>query len=174
MHWKNPLIFTLASALPTLAAAQPGPGGWGHGLGFDPDRFEDRMDDRAEHLARLLDLTPEQQAAFARVRETGLAAARADMDRARLAADELRVLLDDERPDPAAVGAKVIELHQVRKRLRTARRNAAAELEKLLTPEQRFAFRALQEARDERFEDGRGFGRGPGFRGPGGPPPAAD
>ena len=174
------MIFTLAAALPALAAAQPGPGGWGHGPGFDPERFEDRMDDRAEHLARLLDLTPEQQAAFARLRDEGLASARADRDRARLAADELRVLLDGERPDPAAVGAKVIELHQARERMRTARQSAAAELEKLLTPEQRFAFRALREARDERFEDGRGFGRGPGFGhgqgfgGPGGPPPAGD
>ncbi len=174
MRWKHPMIFTLVAALPAIAAAQPGPGGWGHRAGFDPGRMEDRMDDRAEHLAKLLDLTPEQQAAFEKARDEGMSAARANLDKARLLGDELRVLLDGDRPDAAAVGAKVIELHQLRQQMRVTRANAEAELEKLLTTEQRFAFRALRELREERFEGGPGFGHGPGFgRGPGGPPPPA-
>jgi Spy/CpxP family protein refolding chaperone len=163
MCWKQPVICTLAAALPALAAAQPmgSPGGWGHRPGFDPEKMEERLDERADQLARALDLTAEQQAAFDRLRKEGFEAARPRIETARRLGDELRQMIESDRPDAATVGAKVIELHRLREELRKARESAETEIEKLLTPEQRFAFRALRELRDD-GPDGPRFGRRPG------------
>lgn len=147
-----------------------GPGG--PGPMFDPERMEELLDVRADRIADLLDLSADQRAAFDAARTEALDAARPKMDRMRDLGDELRELLDGGSTDAAQVGARVIEMHQLKGELRAARQGVEAELSKLLTDEQRFAFEALREARrDGRGPHGfeRGPGHGPGFgHGPGG------
>lgn len=142
-----------------------GPGG--PGPMFDPERMEEFLDERADRIADLLDLTADQRAAFDAARTEALDAARPKMDRMRQLGDELRRMLDDGSTDAAQVGARVIEMHQLKGELRDARQSVESELSKLLTDEQRFAFDALKEARrDGRgphgFERGHGFGHRPG------------
>ncbi len=186
LRWTVPALVTLALAAPALAGpgggAYParGPGaeprggpGAEHRRGpmLDPELMEELFDERAERIAELLDLTAEQRAAFDKARTDGFDAARPKMERMRLAGDELRALLDSGSTDAAQVGAKVIAMHRLRGELQAERKAVEAELSKLLTDEQRFAYRALREAhRDARargpHETRRGPDHGPGL-GPG-------
>lgn len=178
-RWTVPALLALVLATPALAG--PGPGGYprhgddrrgpgGPGPMFDPEAMDELLDARADRIAELLDLTADQRAAFDKAIADGRDAARPRMDRMRQVGDALRAELDSSAPDPAAVGAKVIEMHQLRSELREARKMVEADLEKLLTDEQRFAFEALKESRKGSHDR-----RGPGRRGgPGGwdaPPP---
>jgi len=119
---------------------------------FDAGRLEERLEERSDRVADLLDLSADQRASFESLRERSLLDARAKMERMHELGDELRTLLDAAAPDATEVGAKAIALHRLREELSAGRDAFAAEVAKILTAEQRFAFEALQEARGE-FED---------------------
>jgi len=155
-RWTVPTLLTLVLAAPALAG--PGSGGYpnrgddrrgpgGPGPMFDPEAMEELFDARADRIADLLHLDAEQRAAFDGLFADAKAAGRPKLDRMRQAGEELRAELDAAEPDAARVGAKVIEMHQLKGDLRAARKTIESELEKLLTEEQRFAFEALKEAR---------------------------
>jgi Spy/CpxP family protein refolding chaperone len=160
------LATAIVAALPGVASAygpgdRPGRGpGFGHGPFFDAEMLEERLDRHADRMARALDLTADQRAALDALRADRLDAVRPKLERMRDLGGELRSLLDAADPDPAVVGARVIELHGLRQELRAERETFDSELAKILTDEQRFAWDALREAR--------GFGHdgpgGPGFR----------
>lgn len=124
-------------------------------------------------LAYFLDLTEAQiteaQAIFeaARTAAEPLRTARRDL------AGQLREALDAAEPDPAAVGALTIALHDNGEALRALLQGAIEDFEAILTPEQLERFEVL---RDARRVFGRRHHRGPDGPGPGGPrgggPPA--
>lgn len=169
MRWTVCTLAALSLAAPALAGP-PGRGGFGGpggrpgGFG-DPEAMEERMDQRAERMAELLDLTADQKAAFDKLRGDEFERAKPKLERMRAAHEELRGLLDADTTDAARVGALVIETHQLKGELKAAKDAVEAELVKLLDDEQRFAFEALQESR-KGGHDRRGKGhRGPGGRG---------
>jgi Spy/CpxP family protein refolding chaperone len=150
------LVFaTLALASPAFAAHDFG----GREPRFEPGRFEERLDARADRVAGLLDLTDDQRASFEALRARSLSGARAKLARMHDLGEELRALLDAAAPDATQVGAKAIALHRLREELRAGRESFEAEVAEILTAEQRFAFEALREARGELEERGPG-----GFR----------
>ena len=177
---RVPTLLALALVAPILAGsaqASPASGSASHdaaehdswdGPGrdglpmFDADRFEARLDDRADRIADLLKLTDDQRATFDRLRADALEGARPKMERMRQMGDDLRQLLDSDAPDATQVGAKMIEIHQLREELKATKDGVEAELVKILTPEQRFALDALKEARHDADERGP-HGPGPGF-----------
>jgi Spy/CpxP family protein refolding chaperone len=160
MYRTAALLATLALASPALAERGRPPR---LELRFDPGRFEEHLDERAERIADLLDLTDDQRRAFDELRSRSFDGVRPKFERMRTLGEELRDLLDGASPEPAAVGAKVIALHELREELGAARDAFESELDKLLTDEQRFAFDALRKARRDFESRGpRDFGHGPG------------
>ena len=151
-------IATAISFAPAAALAgdrHDSRGGIGEDPRWDADQLEDRLEFHAERIADLLELTADQRTAFDRIRADAFAAARPKIEQMRQEGDDLRELLDAERPDAATVGAKVIEIHRLREDVRATKKSVESELVKLLTPEQKFAFDALKEARDDFGERGR-------------------
>jgi len=156
-----------------VVAAPGGPGrGPGMGPGFGPGggHFEERFEQRAEHVAEILKLDAAQRAAFDKLRQDGLAAARPKMEQMRALHEEVRTLLEAGSTDAQLVGGKLIAAHQLGQELRAERQAAEAEFEKLLDPQQKFAWQALKDARASRrgaFRQGRhGMRGGPGFGAP--------
>jgi len=167
MRWTMSTLLALALAAPVAAGAgEPGRGhgpGFGPGFGpgalFDPEMLEERIERHAERLADALELTDAQRAAFDELREEGIGTAKTKLGEMRELGERLQALLDSASPDAAAVGAKVIALHELRQELRATRESFESEFAKLLTDEQKFAWDALRETRPGFGEDGpRGFG----------------
>lgn len=177
MRWTVCTLAALALAAPAVAGPH-GRGGFGGpgrmgGPGFgDPEAMEERMDQRAERMAELLDLTADQKAAFDKLRAEEFERAKPKMERMRAAHEELRGLLDADTNDAAKVGALVIETHRLKGELKAAKDTVESELVKLLDDEQRFAFEALKESR-KGGHDRRGRGRRGGRGGWDAPPPPA-
>ena len=158
-RWTVAVVGALALASPALAGDRHG---FRDDPGYDFDRLEDRLDERAERIADLLELTADQRAAFERLRYEALEGAQAEIERLRAAGEGMHQLLDSGTTDAARVGALAIEAHQLRNELKAAKESVERELVELLTEEQRFAFEALKEARhDLPGRGGRRFGHGP-------------
>jgi len=183
MRWTLTSLLALTLVAPVAAQGGPRPGapgrgfgpgpGFGPGTGFDPAMIEQRIDLFADRLAEALDLTSDQRATFDSLREQHRAGVRSQMERMRQSGEELRALLDSEKPDATAVGQKMIALHQIRLQLQAERQSFEAEFAKILTPEQQAALHALQAMRPDGGE-GHGPSGGPrrgGFGGPGFGPP---
>ncbi len=154
-------------ALLAVTLAVPAFAGWSRTGGFHPGALGARRDSaplaprfeaRAQHLARLLELTAAQRDAFDRLRAEGLVATRPKLDEMRRLHEELRSLLDSGAADAQRVGDTLIALRRTRDDLQARREGFADELAEILTAEQRFAFEALRELRHDR--DSR-FGPGP-------------
>jgi len=162
----------LLVAAPVMAApGGPGRGpGMGPGFGAGGGHFEQRFEQRAEHVAEVLKLDATQRAAFDKLRHDGMAAARPKMEQMRTLREEVRTLLEAGSTDAQLVGSKLIAAHQLGQELRAERQAADAEFEKLLDPQQKFAWQALKEARSSRrgaFRHGQhGLRGGPGFGAP--------
>lgn len=138
-------------ALSIAAAATADPGRMrGHHRGpMDVDR-----------LARFLDLTAAQKTQVQQLQERTRESLEPLFTEHRQLREQVRSLLDS-NADATTVGKAVIAAHQQGDRIRAARDQHEAELEALLTPEQRERWSALKEARKER--------RGRMFRGFGDP-----
>lgn len=148
---------TLAALLfaAPLLAAPGGPGPGGHRFGPGPG---DHHQFRGERIAELLDLDATQRAAFERMRTDGIAAARPKLEQLRALHEEMKTLLDGGSTDVTAIGTRALAIHRLRSELRAEREAAKAEFVKLLSDEQRFAYEALEEAREGMRERGRGPG----------------
>jgi Spy/CpxP family protein refolding chaperone len=165
-------LVALLLAAPVLAA----PGGPGDRFGRTERGFGPgpggHFEERAERIAELLDLDAAQRAAFEQMRSEGLATAKPRLEQLRAMHEQMQALLDSGSTDAATIGAKAIAIHQLRGELRAERQAAEAEFVKLLSDEQRFAFEALKEARDE-LRPGMGMRHG-GFGPRRGPAPELD
>lgn len=158
------LVLATLVALPLLAqppggGGPPGSGGPGgpqgtHGPGGFPLRA----------LAAFLDLTDAQIEDAKALLEDLAAELRPLGEEARALREELATLLGSADPDPAEVGALVIELHGIGDRMKAARDEFDAAFSALLTPEQLERWETLKEARRLFRGPGRGghHGRGPG------------
>lgn len=160
-------VLALATLVALPLLAQPGPGGGPGGPGGpagDPQGVRGPGAFPLRALAEFLDLT-EAQVEEARLLLQDLAAdLRPLAEEARDLHQELVALLASESPDPAAVGALVLEIHGVRDEMKAARDELDAAFAALLTPEQLERWEILKEARRHFRGDGRHgrHGRGPG------------
>lgn len=178
----------LAALLVVPALAQPpggGPGcpGSGHCTGSDAGSGPGPGAGRAavhapgpggfalRAVAEFLGLT-EQQADEARVLLEDLAAElRPLAGEARGTREELQGLLAGDDPDPAAVGALILELHDLGDAMKAARDEFDAGFARLLTPEQAERWAILKEARRFFGRQGGHAGRHGRGSGPWGFPP---
>jgi Spy/CpxP family protein refolding chaperone len=174
------LVLLLAPAL--ALAAGPGRAGLGRDGGlplgegvFGPDFFGAGAEGEAggpppfRRLAFFLDLTEAQVSQAQAIFEAARAEAQPLREQRRTLLEQLRAALDAAEPDPAAVGALVIDLDANRQALRAVHEGALDDFEAILTPEQLERFEVLREARRVFGRHGR-HGRGPGAPGPGAPP----
>lgn len=143
----------VVALLPAAAFARPGhgPRGGEHGRRglLPPPGF--------------LDLTAEQRAAAREIFESARDAAEPKRDALRDLHDQLRTALEADAPEPAAVGALVIQLDGVRDELKATFEGAQASFVALLTDEQRQRYEAFRELRPRPFgERGRHGRRGGG------------
>ena len=175
------LILALAALVlvPALALAGPGrsgagrDGGFGLGEGFfGAGPFAAGAEGEGPgggfpplpRLAFFLDLTEAQVAQAQGIFEAAQAEIQPLREAQRALLEQLRAALEPAEPDPAAVGALVIDLHANREAIRAVLEGAIDDFEAILTPEQLERFEILREAR-------RVFGRH--GRSPGGPGPGA-
>lgn len=161
-----------ALALATLLAlpllAQPGPGPQGGppgagpggppGTGGSPQAVHGPGGFPLRALTAFLDLTDAQVEEARLLLEDLAAELRPLAEEARALRQELHTLLEAEGPDPAEVGALVLEIHAVGDAMRAARDDFDAAFAALLTPDQLERWEILKEAR-RLFRGGRS-GRG--------------
>ena len=122
---KTRFIATLAILVATAAFAQP----------------------RPAHLAHVLELTPDQIAAWKKIHTDTAALVQPLAASAHETRTQLKAALESASPDPAAVGKLAISLHATRAQIRAARADARAKLAAVLTPEQKTKFEALKKLR---------------------------
>jgi len=109
-------------------------------------------------MARYLGLSDEQKAQVEEKRRQERTTAQPIFAKLRANGEKLRAALDSGAPDPAAVGALVIEGHRLQEQLKAQREAGEKEIRAMLTAEQQTKFDALQALRG-----------GPGGMGPMGP-----
>ena len=151
-----------------LAGAQPADGPRDSRLGLGGLR--------GDSMARALDLTEDQKAAFRELLEQQRPQIQELRDQMRENHEKLTAALESDNPEPAAVGQTVIQGQALRKQAEVQREQTNQALRALLTPEQRTKFDALNSLREHGPFGllGPGFGPGrilPGGRG--GRPPSA-
>jgi Spy/CpxP family protein refolding chaperone len=148
------LGIALAGAQPVEAVERPldGPG-WSGGAG----------------MARALELTDEQKAAFREVLEQHRTKMQSLREKMRQSHQALEAALEGDDPDPASVGKIAIQGRALRKQAEAHREQMNQALREFLTPEQQAKLDALESLRRRGTRFGPG-GLGP--VGPGGQPPA--
>lgn len=156
-------VATLALAslltVPVFAGNHRGPGGPHHdkfhrfhgGDGADGADVGERIAERhAERLTRALDLTDAQQATLQSLQATLGETIRPLFESMRTTREALEALLDSANPDPAAVGAKAIALHQTKASMKGAHETFEEGIVSMLTETQRAQYEALREVRPDR------------------------
>jgi Spy/CpxP family protein refolding chaperone len=126
------LLSTLAASA-QLAGRGSGPGGGGN-QGTAPG--QDARGQGAAALFRFLELTDDQQAQWIALHEEFRAFVEPIHEQQRALAEQLKALLETASPDPAAVGALIIQEYGLRERVREAGEQLQTDLKALLTPEQ--------------------------------------
>jgi len=141
------LIILLLASTGAMAA------GWGGGFGKGvKGEAGGRICHRSWHWHGL-DLTPEQEEQILALRQEFHKKSlplRQDLQRLRL---ELRRLWLEEKPDEAAINAKLAEMTPLKIELRAMALETWAEIKKILTPEQ---LEKLESARGRVFQRGKG------------------
>lgn len=152
-----------------VAGAQPAPGKGNSRAGGPGGRVG-----MMGHMARVLELTDEQKAAFRKAMEEQRPQAQALHQQMRENRGQLEELLKSASPDPATVGKLVIQEHKLREQGQARREQSMQALRALLTPEQQVKFDVLQSMKRGRGDRGPGSrdgrGRHWGGRGPNGEP----
>ena len=118
---------------------------------------------RADHMARFLGLSEQQQDAVRKVMEDRRADHQALWEKLKKNREAMQQALESANPDPAAVGELAIEAHRLHQQEQALRDAQDKAIRDLLTPEQQVKFDAMKALR----EGGMGGPRGGGF----GPPP---
>jgi len=138
---------------PATAIAQPPPPG-DHGPGMG----------RAEHMARFLGLSQQQQAEVRKVMEGQRADHQALWEKLKTNREATQQALDSANPDPAAVGELAIEAHRLHQQEQALRDAQDKAIRDILTSDQKVKFDAMKALR----------GGGMGWRPEGGFRPAPD
>ncbi len=152
------LLLGAAAFAPLLAERGPHHRSFrGGGAGFDEERMERLAEHQAERLTRALDLSPAQQVQLGKLQDQLEAAIEPLGETMRSSREQLRTLLEQESPDPAAVGLQAIAADRARDSMRAAWERFETDFTATLSETQRAGYRALQETRP-----GKGFDGGPG------------
>jgi Spy/CpxP family protein refolding chaperone len=149
MFKKTAILAALAIVAASVAVAHPQRGG------------QFREGGRGAMLMEKLDLTDAQKKEIGELREKQQAAMQSLRDQMQKLAVEFRDLRD--RNDPQAEAVRE-EMRKVREELQARRMAHHADVEKLLTPEQKKELDELRAARRDRMRgERRGHGGGPHF-----------
>ncbi len=169
MKIRRPLVAGFAAALLAVpfafaqqAPAGPAPGRWqggammgmhqgaaGHAMGMRGVRGRRGMEHhRVAMLTGVLQLTEQQQQAWKTIREDTRAKVKPLAEQAFALRTEVRGALEAGNADAAAVGAKVIEAHELRVKIRAAVKAGRDAFDALLTPEQTAKLHTLQQVRE--------------------------
>jgi len=154
------LALRLRQAAPPVEREWRGHNGRLHAAPGDSQAWRARLDRRFERLTRMLELDPEQEEAFRRLRGGAEAEIRVRMSGLETCRAALRTEAERQPPDPAAVSAALAAVGRAEAAIDSlVARNLQAELE-ILRPEQQS--RLLHSLRFERLEGrgGPGSGRG--------------
>jgi Spy/CpxP family protein refolding chaperone len=180
LHVTLTLALAALVLVPALALAGPGPSGPGRsgagrdgglGLGegvFGPGPFAAGAAGEGpggglpplHRLAFFLDLTADQVTQAQAIFDAAQAEIEPLREAQRPLFEQLRAALDAAEPDPAAVGALVIDLHANRQAIHAVLEGALDEFEAILTPEQLERFEVLRDARRAFGPRHRRHGRG--------------
>lgn len=136
-------------ALLAASTLQAGPGHRMHhreGSGFD---FAEHHLDR---MREVLDLSEAQQQQVQAILEANRVRRQAHREEMLARHERLEALLAGDAPDAAEVGSLVIDLHQRRTQLHERNQQVRAEIEALLTAEQRQKIELMSEMRAEHRE----------------------
>ena len=142
MRWTL-IPLTAFLFIPTLAQAQMGPGH--RGPGPEPDLL-------ARHLARYLELTPDQERSIWSLREEHRIAARNRHETIRDLHRRLEESMDAPDPEPGELGRMLLEIRDLRQEIRHQREAMEKEVVTLLDAEQKLKlehFRELMRLRRE-------------------------
>ena len=120
-------------------------------------------------MARALDLTDEQRAAFREVLEQHRTTMQSLREKMRQNHQALEAALEGDHPDPATVGKIAIQGRALRKQTEADREQMNRAVREFLTPEQQTKLDLLESMRRQGPRFGPG---GPAPVGPGGRPPA--
>lgn len=128
-------LFALAGAAAlSLAVAAPVSADPGNGRGEPPQ--QDGRRGAIETVAHVLELTPEQMEAWRGILQTTHDAIRPLGEQVRAKEQALRDLVAGTSPDPAAIGALVLEIKGLREQIRTLEEGSTAAFLALLTEAQ--------------------------------------
>jgi Spy/CpxP family protein refolding chaperone len=150
---KKALVLAVVLAISTVPAmAQQHRGGAGGGQGAPAQGFawdgfglgENDPGVARQALARYLELTPEQMAAWDELLATLRSTVAPLHTQIAALQEQLEQLLGEANPDPAAVGALVIQIKKLRDQVAAAHSAYVAGFEALLSPEQLAKLRLLR------------------------------
>ena len=119
-----------------------------------------RPRDRHDAMVEYLGLSAEQQARFAALRDEQRKETEPFRTERRELHEKLRALLDQDSPDPTAVGAAMLAVKQHEAKMKASHEAFESKLKAELTPAQKQKFEAFKAAREAE----------PRHRGPGGFP----
>ena len=135
-------IALLLAPLALTAQSSPDPGGR-----HDGPRSRDGRNGHIERLMGYLELSDAQQVQIEELTASHREDSRAGAEATRAIHKTLQEMLESEQPEPAAVGEKMIALHNRRRQLKADQQAHMEALRGLLTPEQVEKFDALVAAR---------------------------
>ncbi len=149
-HARIWLTTGFALLIATTAAAHPRDAGDSveNGGHFGEQRMERHLD----RMVEALELDDGQKAQVEVILTESRDRHAARREGAQAKQEMLQSLLDSNSPDPAEVGALMIEIHQSRQQMSAEREQVHAEISALLTPDQLQRLDAVKEMRSEENE----------------------
>ncbi len=111
---------------------------------------------RANHMAKFLGLTDQQQAEIKKLMEDRRGDRQALWEKLKTNRDAMKQALDSAAPDAAAVGELAIEAHKLHQQMQALRDAQDKAIRDLLTPDQKVKFDAMKALRPEGMGGPRG------------------
>jgi Spy/CpxP family protein refolding chaperone len=155
-HRKAPATLLTLFLSPMLLLAQPPRKSPDFDAGW---RSEARQEQRIQKMIELLDLSEAQVLELESILDAHRQARQEAFAGIREVQDNLQTLLESAEPNPTDVGAKAIQLHQLRKSAHAQAEQQVVAVRQVLTPEQAEKFDTMLEVRE--------MGRDRGERHPG-------
>ena len=136
----RPLALLIAAALPLAAHQAPAPAPVPQGPGH------------AAHMAKLLDLSPEQQDQMKAIHEKHHAALKADHDAVRAQSQAFHAAMEDPKADPAQLRQAFDQMNAARFQTLLEGRAMRQEMRAILTPDQQAKADAMKAQFKERMQ----------------------
>jgi len=161
MNHRTIFVAVLAVVMsPLLLVAEPQQGPPDFDRGWRSETRGEGQSRRTERMIEFLELSDAQTLQIETILDEQRKSRQTALGAIRSANEELQALLDSESPDVERVGAKVIELHAMRKAMRAQGASDHDKIRDLLTPEQAEKLDTMMEVREmgrgDRDRKGRG------------------